>query len=77
MRKIKTFTHILDLALLNKFLAVIIQPLEPKILNEKVEDYLNFLFYRIKTSNFSFNISDSKDCMMTSKYLFDRTKFRQ
>ena len=55
----------------------IIQFLEPKILNEKFQ----VLFYKIKKSNntltFPLNILVSivsKYCMVTPKYLFDRTK---
>ena len=41
MRQIKILPYSLDLVLSNKYLEVIIQSLEPKILNEKAE----VLFY--------------------------------
>ena len=74
MKQIKVLTYNFDFALSNKYLEVIIKSLEPKISNEKVE----VSFYKTKktnkTSTFSFNILDSKDFMITSKYLFDRSK---
>ena len=42
----KSITYSLDLTLSISFLEVIIECLEPKIFNEKVE----FLFYKIKNS---------------------------
>ena len=44
MRQIKIFTYILDFALSNKYLELIIQYLELEVFNEKVE----VLFYKIK-----------------------------
>ena len=62
----------MELFLSIKYLKVIIQCLEPKIFNEKVE----VLFYKKeksnKTSTFSLNISGSRHFMMTFKYLIDR-----
>ena len=76
MKQINILTFSLDFALSNTYFKVIIQSQEPKIFNEKVE----VLFYKIKKSNkistFSSNILGSRDCMMTTKYLFDRAKFR-
>ena len=63
----------MGLVLSNKYLEVIKQFLKHKKLNEKAE----VLFYKIKlnkTSTFSLNIFCSRECMMTSEYLFDRTK---
>ena len=37
MKQIKVLTYSPDLGLSNKYLEAIIQPLEPKIFNEKVE----------------------------------------
>ena len=53
----------------NKHLEAIIQCLESKIFNEKVEG----LFYKIKmiknkTLTFSLNILGSRHCMLSSKY---------
>ena len=47
MRKIKIFTYNSASALSNKYLEVIIQYLELKLFNEKVE----FLFYKNKKTN--------------------------
>ena len=45
----KIFTHSPDLALSNEYLVVIIECVELKICNEKVEVLFDFaLFYRIK-----------------------------
>ena len=44
MKQKKLLTHSLELVLSNKYLKVIIECLEPKIFNEKVE----ILFYKIK-----------------------------
>ena len=72
----KSLTYSLDLILLNKYLEVFIQCLEIEIFIVKSE----FSFYKIKnpnkTSTFPINISSSRHCMTTSKYLFDRTKSR-
>ena len=69
-------TYSLVFALSNKYLKVIIQPLEAKIFNEKVEG----LFYKIKKSNktliFWFNILGSRYYIMISKDLFDKTEPR-
>ena len=58
-----------------EYLQVALQCWEPKVFNVKVE----VLFYIIKnlnkTSTFSLNILGSKDCMMISKYLFDKSKY--
>ena len=48
MNQIKLFTYSPDLALSNEYFKAIIQPLEPKILNEKVE--VLFDFFNIKYS---------------------------
>ena len=74
MRRIKKFTYCPDSTLSNKYLKVIIQCLERKIFNEKVQ----VLFFKIKKSNitsvFLLNILGSIYCMMTSKCLFNRAK---
>ena len=44
MKQTNIFTYILDLALSNTYLEIIIQSLEPKIFNEKMEE----LFFKIK-----------------------------
>ena len=45
----RQITYSPDLVLSNKYLKVIMQSLEPKIFNEKVEDLFDFfLFNRIK-----------------------------
>ena len=69
-------TYSLVFALSNKYLKVIIQSLEAKIFNEKVEG----LFYKIKKSNktltFWFNILGSRYYIMISKDLFDKAEPR-
>ena len=74
-RQKKKITYTPDMALSNKYFKVIIQYLESTIFTYKVE----VLFYKIqkklnKTSTFSVSILDSRHCMMTLKYLFDRAK---
>ena len=66
MKQKKALAYNLDLALSNKYLKVIIESLEPKIFNERVE----VLFFKIKNveQNLNFHI-----CMMIFKCLFDRT----
>ena len=49
-----------------------IEYLEPKIFNDKVEALFDFLILQNKTSTLSLNILGSRYSMMTSKYLFDR-----
>ena len=76
IRHIKILTNSVNIVLSNKFLEAIIRSLESKIFNEKAEG----LFYKIKriknkTLTFLLNILDSRICMLTSKYLFDRAKF--
>ena len=48
MKQINLLTYSPDLALSKKYLKAIIQSLEPKIFNEKVEVLFDFLIYRIK-----------------------------
>ena len=55
MKQIKMPLKSLDLVLSKKYLEMIIQCLEPKILNEKVEVLFGF-FLKNKTSTFSLNI---------------------
>ena len=76
MKQNKILTYSMGLALSNRYLEVIIQCLEPKILNEKVAVLFDFLFilYSNITSTFSLNISGSSHRMMTDKNLFDRVK---
>ena len=75
MKQIKILTYILHFALSNKYLNMIIQCLEPKIFNEKVE----VLFCKKntnKTSTFSLNIIDSKDCAITFNiYLIEQSPY--
>ena len=76
MKQKRLFSYCLNCALSNKYLEVIIQCLELKIFNEKVE----VLFYEIKKSNktsiLSLNNPISRHSMMNSKYLFDNAKSR-
>ena len=46
MRGRRIFTYILNLALSNKYLKVIVQCLKPKILNEKVEVLFDFFYFK-------------------------------
>ena len=45
MKKLKIPTYSLDFALSNKYLEMIIQSLEPKIFNEKVEILFGFFLF--------------------------------
>ena len=45
MKQINIFTYSADLALSKKYSEVIVQSLEPKIINEKVEVLLDFFYY--------------------------------
>ena len=76
MKPIKIFTFSRDLALSNKYLKVTIQSLELKIFIEKVEVLFDFFIIQNKTSTFTLNILSYKDCMVNSKYFFDRAKSR-
>ena len=71
MKQIKILTYILDFALSNKYLKVIIHCLEPMISNEKGDILFGF-FIKNKTSTFSFNKLNSKNCMLPLNiYLID------
>ena len=63
MKQIKVLTYILDFALSNKYLKIIINCLGHKILNEKC-DFLFVFVFKNKTSTFlSLNLS-YKHCMI-------------
>ena len=64
-------------ALSINYLKFITQCLEPKIFNDKVEGLLHKIEEANKTSTFSLNILGFRPCVMTFKYLFDRTKSRR
>ena len=76
IKLIKVLTNSVNIVLSNKYLEAIIQSLESKIFNEKVEDLLyEIKMIKNKTLTFSLNILGSRHCMLTSKYSFDRKKF--
>ena len=66
----------MGLVLLNKYLKVLIKFLEPKIFNEKVEVIIDYFILKNNTLAFLLNITSFRYCMMTSKYLIDRAKFK-
>ena len=70
------FIYSLDFFHSNKYLKVNIQPIEPRIFNEKFEVLVDF-YRQNKTAILISNILGSKDCMITSKYSFDRKKYRE
>ena len=74
MNQLRILTYSMDLALLNKYLEVVIQCLEPKIFDEKVEFLFVFFILQNKTLTFALNILGYIGCMVTFKYVFDRTK---
>ena len=76
MKRKKIITYNLDFALSKKYFKVNKQCLEPKISNEKV--YVLFVFFYFTESNspFSFKILDFRNRMMTSKQLFEKSKYR-
>ena len=67
MKQIKIFTYSPDLALSKKYLKAIIQSLEPKIFNEKVEVLFDFFNIKNKTSTYTLNTFGSKHYIVTSK----------
>ena len=67
MKQIKIFTYTPDLVLSKKYLKAIIQSLEPKIFNEKVEVLFDFFNIKNKTSTYILNTFGSKHYIVTSK----------
>ena len=63
MIQIKILTYILDFAPSNKYLNIIIHCLEPMMSNEKGDVLFGF-FIKNKTSIFSFNKLNFKNCML-------------
>ena len=67
IKQIRILNYGLESALSNNYLEVTILCLEPKVFNVLVEVLFYMLKKTNKTSTFSSNILDSKDCMMALK----------
>ena len=73
MKQKTILSYSLDLILSNKYLEVVIQCLEPKILNKKVDILFFFFFYlKNKISTLSLSILGFTHSMIVFKYLFGR-----